>query len=99
MAPTGLWGCGAAGCHAAGGNAPTPLADAAGSYTLLTGYTNIKSKPYVNKNCIEPDQSMIICNFAGPPNTCGAGQMPQGKTVAAADLDKVKKWISCGSPP
>jgi hypothetical protein len=93
------WGCGNAGCHAAGGSAPQPMVTAAVTYTLLTTYTNIKGTPYINKGCIEPEQSMIICNFAGPPNTCGTGQMPQGKVIQQADLDKLKKWISCGSPP
>src|SRR5262249_11200459 len=100
FSPAGEWGCGKAGCHAAGGQAPQPMVDQAATYTLLkTTTVSIGwTMKYINPGCIEDTQSSITCNIAQKPKLCGLGAMPVTPTPSAASLADLAKWVSCGSP-
>jgi hypothetical protein len=99
FSPAGEWGCGKAGCHVAGGQAPGPMTDQAATYTLLkTTKVTSSTLNYINPSCIEASQSAITCNIAQKPTLCGLAVMPSGLPASAASLADLAKWVGCGSP-
>jgi hypothetical protein len=103
LAAAGTYKCGnGVGCHGAGGAAPSPMADATSTLTLLkAAKVTGKTLPYVNAPCGDPTQSMIACNLVptGTAGACGSHMPLSPPDVSAADLAKIKAWIACGSPP
>jgi hypothetical protein len=103
FSPQGVWGCGKAGCHAAGGQAPQPMVDQAATYTLLKTTAKVtgapaSNLPYINPSCIEDTQSSITCNIAQKPKLCGVSAMPLTPPATPAALADLAKWVSCGAP-
>ncbi len=101
MATAGTYKCAnGTACHATGGNSPAGLTDATATLAALKAY-KINGKPYLTTSC-DPTQSAITCNLlaTGAAGACG-NHMPLAPTpdVSAADLAKIKLWLTCGSPP
>jgi hypothetical protein len=89
------YGCSDTGCH--GGNKPAEGLNLSSKTTAQANLVGVTSDQCTTKKLVvagEPTQSYLINKLTGV-GMCSGSQMPKGgAAVTAAELDKIRAWIS-----
>lgn len=86
------------GCHGPGSSVP-PLLPDGNTDALWKGLTEHAKdgRRYADYCSTDPESGYLLCNLRGDQG-CGRAMPLGAPPLAAGDLDKIKTWLTCGSP-